>query len=149
MAIGSEKSGLDWIVDRWPESADIDQDSDPLRVVSLNTYEPSMGWFSRDMLLDNTVDSRIESTQELLYWWQVSLQETEELADSNSDIVASARTANFDATNLERLQRLELQSDYADLRSVLDVLCARCSLDQKLVRSVPLQEICKTNFQFS
>ncbi|GFG18213.1 telomere length regulation protein elg1 [Aspergillus udagawae] len=132
MAIGSEKSGLDWIVDRWPKSADIDQDSDPLRVVSLNTYEPSMGWFSRDMLLDNTLDSRIESTHELLCWWQVSLQEAEEMADSSSDIVASARTTNFDATNLERLQRLELQSDYADLRSVLDVLCARCSLDQKL-----------------
>ncbi|GIJ97984.1 hypothetical protein Aspvir_000092 [Aspergillus viridinutans] len=132
MAIGSEKSGLDWIVDRWPKSADMDQDSDPLRVVSLNTYEPAMGWFSRDMLLDNTLDSCIESTQELLYWWQVSLQEAEEMADSSSEIVSSAQTTNFEATNLERLQRLEVQSDYAELRSVLDVLCAQCSLDQKL-----------------
>ncbi|KAF7182877.1 hypothetical protein CNMCM7691_002621 [Aspergillus felis] len=132
MAIGSEKSGLDWIVDRWPKSADIDQDSDPLRVVSLNTYEPSMGWLSRDMLLHNTLDSRIESTQESLYWWQVSLQEAEEMADSSSEIVSSARTTNFDATNLEHLQRLEFQSDYADMRSVLDILCAGCSLDQKL-----------------
>jgi DNA polymerase III delta prime subunit len=132
MAIGSEKSGLDWIIDRWRKGAEIGQDSDRLRVVSLNTYEPSMGWFSRDMLLDNTLDSRIESTQELLHWWQVSLQETEEMADSSSEIVPMAGTTNFDATNLERLQRLELQSDYADLRSVLDVLCARCSLDQKL-----------------
>ncbi|RHZ73673.1 hypothetical protein CDV55_103770 [Aspergillus turcosus] len=132
MAVGSEKSGLDWIVDRWRKGTDIGQDSDPLRVISLNTYEPSMGWFSRDMLLDNTLDSRVESTQELLYWWQVSLQESEEMADSSSEVLSSTRTTNSDATNLERLQRLELQSDYADLRSVLDVLCARCSLDQKL-----------------
>lgn len=139
MAVGSEKSGLDWIVDRWRKGADIAQDSDPLRVISLNTYEPSMGWFSRDMLLDNTLDSRVELTQELLYWWQVSLQESEEMADSSSEIVSSTRTTNSDTTNLQCLQRLELQSDYADLRSVLDVLCARCSLDQKLVRSVSLE----------
>lgn len=132
MAIGSEKSGLDWIIDRWGKGAEIGQDSDPLRVVSLNTYEPSMGWFSRDMLLDNTLDSRIESTQELLHWWQISLQETEEMADSSFENVSSAGTTNFDHTNLEHLQRLKVQSDYADLRSVLDVLCARCSLDQKL-----------------
>jgi sorting nexin-8 len=148
MAIGSEKSGLDWIIDRWRKGAEIGQDSDRLRVVSLNTYEPSMGWFSRDMLLDNTLDSRIESTQELLHWWQVSLQETEEMADSSSEIVPMAGTTNFDATNLKRLQRLELQSDYADLRSVLDVLCARCSLDQKLVRSVDLEDNSQTNYQF-
>ncbi|RHZ48197.1 uncharacterized protein CDV56_104590 [Aspergillus thermomutatus] len=132
MAIGSEKSGLDWIVDRWQKGAAIDQNRDPLRVISLNTYEPSMGWFGRDMLLDNTLDSRIESTRELLYWWQVSLQESEEMADSSSEIVSSTRTTKSHATNFERLQGLELQSDYADLRSVLDVLCARCSLNQKL-----------------
>lgn len=148
MAIGSEKSGLDWIIDRWGKGAEIGQDSDPLRVVSLNTYEPSMGWFSRDMLLDNTLDSRIESTQELLHWWQISLQETEEMADSSFENVSSAGTTNFDHTNLEHLQRLKVQSDYADLRSVLDVLCARCSLDQKLVRCVGLEDNSKTNYQF-
>lgn len=146
MAVGSEKSGLDWIVDRWRKGAEMDQDSDSLRVISLNTYEPSMGWFSRDMLLDDTLDSRIESTQELLYWWQVSLQESEEMADSSSEIVSSARTTNSDATDLEHLQRLELQSDYADLRSVLDVLCARCSLDQKLVRSIYQEDNSKADF---
>ncbi|EAW14573.1 uncharacterized protein ACLA_076130 [Aspergillus clavatus NRRL 1] len=131
MAVGSEKSGLDWLIDRWPKGTDLDRNGDPLRVISLNTYRPFMGWFGRDVLLGDTLDSHIEVTKESLQWWQLSLQECDTQAESQFDTVSSPDNKPTVETS-ERLQRLRYRSDYADFRSDLDVLCPGCSLDAKL-----------------
>ncbi|KAE8166526.1 hypothetical protein BDV40DRAFT_296314 [Aspergillus tamarii] len=126
MAIGSEKSGLDWMVDRWPRGSDVDEDGFPLRVISVNSYEPFMGWFSRDMLLNKGLDSEVESQQEAFSWWDLSLQDAEKMPDTDLAHAAPA------ASNKERLDRLQYQSNLMDMRSSLDVLSLDCSLDLRL-----------------
>ncbi|KAE8371323.1 hypothetical protein BDV26DRAFT_134383 [Aspergillus bertholletiae] len=126
MAIGSEKSGLDWMIDRWPRGSDSDEDGHPLRVISVNSYEPFMGWFSRDMLLNNGLDSEVEWQQEAFSWWDVSLQDAERMSDTG---VVHATPA---VSNRERLDRLQYQSSLMDMRSALDILSLDCSLDLKL-----------------
>ena len=132
MAVGSEKSGLDWIVDRWPRGCDLDDEGNPLRVISLNTYEQFMGWFSRDMLMCGTLDSEIEPGQESLMWWQLSLQDAEEWSDI--DALAKSRPKGSREQQLEHLRRF---SDLMDSRSDLDILAADLSLDANQVTTIP------------
>ncbi|KAF5866407.1 hypothetical protein ETB97_011959 [Aspergillus alliaceus] len=127
MAIGSEKSGLDWIVDRWPRGSDVDEDGHPLRVISVNSYEPFMGWFSRDMLMNASLDSEVEFQQEAFSWWGLSLQDAERLSDMDSAMLPTPA-----ASNLERLDRLQHQSNLMNMRSTLDVLSRDCSIDLRL-----------------
>lgn len=134
MGIGSEKSGLDWIINRSPPGSDIDQHGDPLRVISLNAYQHFMGWFSRDMMLGNNLNSEIESIQESFYWWQLSIQNSENMTGS-SPLQASHTKPQPLASNPndERLKELRRASEYVDLRSDLDILCSSCSIGQEQV----------------
>ncbi|KAE8154707.1 hypothetical protein BDV25DRAFT_126366 [Aspergillus avenaceus] len=127
IAIGSEKSGLDWMIDRWPRGADLDEEGNPLRVISMNSYEPFMGWFSRDMLMIDNLDSEIEAQRETFSWWDLGLQDAERMTDPMSETHWVPAT-----TNLERLDRLQTQADLMDMRSVLDILSFDCSLDLKM-----------------
>ncbi|KAF7596776.1 hypothetical protein BBP40_000204 [Aspergillus hancockii] len=127
MAIGSEKSGLDWMIDRWPRGSDVDEEGHPLRVISVNSYEPFMGWFSRDMFLSNSLNSVVESQREAFSWWDVSPQDAEIIMDLDGVTQCSPATSR-----LERLDILKHQSDLMDMRSALDVLSSDCSLDFKL-----------------
>ncbi|KAH8429398.1 uncharacterized protein LDX57_007062 [Aspergillus melleus] len=128
MAVGSEKSGLDWLVDRWPPGVDLDEDGDPVRVLSLNTYEQFMGWFSRDMLMSTSSDHMVEPQQESLDWWQLSLQDSEWLSGLGKHSPQSAPSQS----NQERLNQLRHQDDLFDWRSDLDILGSGCSLDHRL-----------------
>lgn len=127
MAIGSKKSGLDWMMDRWPPGRDCDENGDTLRVLSLNTYQQYMGWFGRDMLLDGTMDSEVESQRESLDWWERSIQDSENMAFSSSHTLSPAKSKH------EQLEQLQYESEYADMRSALDLLCTGCSVDTRLV----------------
>ena len=132
MGIGSKKSGLDWMIDRWPPGRDLDQNRDPLRVLSLNTYQPFMGWFGRDMLIDDTLETEVELQQESLDWWQLSIQDSETMAFSNSRTKSEPQLSE---SKQEQLEKLRYESEYADMRSVLDTLCTGCPVDPKLVGS--------------
>lgn len=134
MAIGSNKSGLDWMMDRWPPGADRDQSGDTLRVLSLNTYQQYMGWFSRDMLLDSTLESEVESQQESLHWWERSIQDSESMAFSSSHLVPGLSVPESEH---EQLEQLRYESEYADMRSALDILCTGCPVDSRLVGFYP------------
>ncbi|RAL14798.1 uncharacterized protein BO97DRAFT_364131 [Aspergillus homomorphus CBS 101889] len=133
MAIGSEKSGLDWILDRWPRGLDLDPHGDPLRVLSLNAYEPFMGWLGRDMLQSNGPDKEIEPRLESLGWWGISMQEMRIMEDSRHPDTPSLSSKQFQAmSNVERLKQLQQKSNFAAMQSDLDLLCSRCSIDMKL-----------------
>ena len=132
MALGSEKSGIDWLIDRWPQGADLDAEGYPLRVVSLNTYQRYMGWFSRDMLMDHTLDGEVETQQEALSWWRLSVQDSETM-EMHRDRSGAAPTS----TRAEQHEQLRHFSDMADMRSVMDLLSTDCPLDPKMVR-IPL-----------
>lgn len=135
MGVGSEKSGLDWIINRWPRGSDVDERGDTLRALSLNTYERFMGWFNRDMVLNSSPLSReAELNQESLHWWQLSVQDSDTMAylaepESSRPQLESCTSQS----NHEQLDTICREYDYADMRSVLDVLCANCSLDLKKV----------------
>ncbi|PYH96946.1 hypothetical protein BO71DRAFT_319699 [Aspergillus ellipticus CBS 707.79] len=129
MAVGSEKSGLDWLIDRWPPGSDLDKNGDPVRVLSLNTYEPHMGWFSRDMLMCGDTEGAMESQHELLHWWQLSPQDSESIAQSRQS--GSQSKPNPAMSNLERLDKIRKESELMDMRSTLDLLCSPCSVDPK------------------
>ncbi|OJJ97471.1 hypothetical protein ASPACDRAFT_53683 [Aspergillus aculeatus ATCC 16872] len=151
MAIGSEKSGLDWILDRWPRGLDLDPNGDPLRVLSLNAYEPFMGWFGRDMLQSHGPDSEIEPRLESLAWWRLSMQETQTMNTlRQSDSYHSGTKPVNAMSNADHLETLLQKSKFADLQSDLDLLCSRCSLDMKLdtldPSIPPLPEKQRTNY---
>ncbi|KAF9892405.1 hypothetical protein FE257_001513 [Aspergillus nanangensis] len=127
MAVGSEKSGLDWIIDRWPRGCDLDEDGNRLRVISLNTYERYMGWFSRDIILSDRLDGEVEPERESLAWWQLSLQDSEQM--SNIDRVISPTE---DSSKERQLKELRHFSDLMDSRSALDILSIDCPLDHRM-----------------
>ncbi|KAL5332586.1 hypothetical protein BJX70DRAFT_392887 [Aspergillus crustosus] len=138
IAVGSEKSGLDWIIDRWPEGIDLDSNGDKLRVLSMDTYQDYMGWLSRDILLDTKSPTKAELQEEALQWWQLSLQEAESLEDSQHQPLWELSP---ESTKLQALDCLQKQSEYMDSRSVLDHLATACSLDPRrdaIDTSVPL-----------
>ncbi|KAL2826610.1 hypothetical protein BDW59DRAFT_160801 [Aspergillus cavernicola] len=128
IAVGSEKSGLDWIIDRWPRGVDLDSNGDQLRVLSMDTYQEYMGWFSRDMLMSNGLATEAELQEEALHWWQISLQEADSMEDLRQQPSAEASPA---ASKLELLDNLRCQSDYMDSRSVFDILAAPCCPDAR------------------
>ncbi|KAL3444992.1 hypothetical protein BJX65DRAFT_297288 [Aspergillus insuetus] len=128
IAIGSEKSGLDWLIDRWPLGADLDESGDKLRVLSKDTYREYMGWLSRDMLIAGGSSATSELQEETLNWWDLSLQNADTTEDSRHQFWASP---NPGASRLELLDSLHHQSEHMDFRSDLDVLGTSCSLDAR------------------
>ncbi|KAL2864433.1 sorting nexin Mvp1 [Aspergillus lucknowensis] len=128
VAVGSEKSGLDWMINRWPIGADLDPNGEKLRVLSRDTYRDHMGWFSRDILMSNGPTAKAELQEEMLHWWGVSPQD----ADSMEDLWhQSCAEPSVDASKLELVDNLRYRSDQAELRSVLDALAASCSSDAR------------------
>ncbi|KAL2851573.1 hypothetical protein BJY01DRAFT_232844 [Aspergillus pseudoustus] len=147
IAVGSEKSGLDWLLLRWPQGADVDESGDKLRVLSTDTYRDYMGWLSRDMLISDGPSTMAELQEEALQWWDLSLQD----ANSTEDIPYKSWTnQNTGVSKLELLDDLRHQSEHMELRSVLDVLATPCSFDARkdnIDTSIPpLSEKQKLNY---
>lgn len=132
MAVGSEKSGLDWLLDRWPQGKDLDQNGDKLRMLSTNTYDDHMGWFSRDVSVSPGLTTEAELKQEAFHWWHLGLQEADAMEDSRLSLPVPCSPA----LKLERLENLCYHSDYMDARSAMDILAAPCSLDARNVGSL-------------
>ncbi|KAL3473951.1 hypothetical protein BJX99DRAFT_248545 [Aspergillus californicus] len=126
LGVGSEKSGLDWIVDRWPRGIDLDSNGHKLRVLSMDTYRDCMGWFSRDISVNSGLSIEAELQKEALHWWQLGLQGANSMEDSDHLSLAEPRP---DASKFERLDSLRNQSEYMEAMSVFDVLAAGCSMD--------------------
>lgn len=82
------------------------------------------------MVLDDTIDSEVEVQEESLHWWQLSIQDSETMKSSDSQSVHAQSLAKSEH---EQLEKLRYESDYAEMRSALDVLCTGCSVDPKLV----------------
>ncbi|KAJ5674528.1 uncharacterized protein N7477_004462 [Penicillium maclennaniae] len=128
IGVGSEKAGLDWILSLWPPEANVDQNGDRVRVLSLNTYEPYMGWFNRDILLEqDPLESETETLQNTLHWWRLGIQETEDAA-RGSIMETLPHDLYQSRSKTEQLDLLSREADYLEMRSSLDLLCSKCSL---------------------
>ncbi|KAL4742433.1 hypothetical protein BDV11DRAFT_202733 [Aspergillus similis] len=147
MAVGSEKSGLDWMIDRWPQGVDLDSNGDKLRMLSTDTYDNYMGWFSRDIMISPGLATESELREEAWHWWHLSLQEADIMEDSQ---LQSSWVPKTIVSKVEHLESLRSQYEYMESRSVLDVLAAPCSLDARMdaidTSIPPISEKQKLNF---
>ena len=139
IGVGSEKAGLDWILPQWPPGANVDQNGDRVRVLSLNTYEPYMGWFNRDCFLEEgPLEKETDALKNSFHWWDLDIQESEDAAGfSKAELVSFDQSRS--KSKLEQLQLLNHEANYAEMRSSLDLLCFGCPLDMAQV-SDPLSE---------
>lgn len=137
MAVGSEKSGLDWMVDRYPPGCDIDSHGDTLRAISLHTYQRFMGWFNRDTIIDkDEPNTEMELMSESQTWWQLSIQDSEEMVDPSSFKLDEPQMEHIeDKANFISLGSLRRIDNATEMRSALDILCCRCSLQPNEVSS--------------
>ncbi|KAJ5785335.1 uncharacterized protein N7503_010547 [Penicillium pulvis] len=126
VGVGSDKAGLDWILPSWPPQNNVDQDGERLRVLSLNTYEPYMGWFNRDLFLtESPLEKEAEALRNTSHWWRLGLQDIEDASGcSHAELLSSDRFAS--KSKLEKLELLSQESDYLEMRSSLDILCSGC-----------------------
>jgi len=129
IGVGSEKAGLDWILSLWPPEANLDRNGDRVRVLSLNTYEPYMGWFNRDVLLGHDpLENETETLQNTFHWWRLGIQDSEDAARGSA-----TETMPYDQyrlrSKMEQLDLMNREADYLDMRSSLDLLCSECPLD--------------------
>lgn len=135
MAVGSRKSGIDWILDRWPKGSDVDSNGDRMKVISLHTYQQCMGWFNRDILL---VDKSLGKESELLLegrnWWGLNF-DTDSGCRSPLDY-SEPTAANRSQSRLESIQDAMI---LADNISAFDTLSHNWSLDPNEVSLIPGQ----------
>ncbi|KAJ5690729.1 hypothetical protein N7462_005121 [Penicillium macrosclerotiorum] len=150
MAVGSQKAGLDWILPIWPPGANVDQNSERLRVLSLNTYESYMGWFNRDTFLDKeSLPKETEALENTFHWWRLSIQDAEDAAGAS--VAESLLPDQYNSmSKLEKLDILSQEADYLETRSVLDILCTGCPMEMSkdiVDRSAPpLPESHRSNY---
>lgn len=140
MGVGSKKAGLDWIHSIWPPEANVDRNGDRLRVLSLNTYEPYMGWFNRDLLLeDDELSQQTETLRNTFHWWRLGIQDADDASGrSDAELVSSDQFQS--RTTAEQLKLLSREADYLDLRSSLDILSSACPMDMFNVSIPPNHE---------
>jgi hypothetical protein len=129
IGVGSEKAGLDWILSLWPPEANLDQNGDRVRVLSLNTYEPYMGWFNRDLLLEkDPLENEVETLQNTFHWWRLGIQDSEDAA--RGSVTGTIPHDQYRSrSKIERLDLMSREADYLEMRSSLDLLCSECPLD--------------------
>jgi DNA polymerase III delta prime subunit len=129
IGVGSDKAGLDWILPTWPPERNTDENGDRMRVLSLNTYDSYMGWFNRDLLLgEDSEGKETEALKNTLHWWRLGIQDSEDAAGFSE--VEKLPPDDFHAkSRMEKLDILDREMDYLDMRSSLDILSSRCQLD--------------------
>uniref|UniRef100_A0A093VMS9 Telomere length regulation protein elg1 n=1 Tax=Talaromyces marneffei PM1 TaxID=1077442 RepID=A0A093VMS9_TALMA len=123
MAVGSQKSGIDWILDRWPAGSDVDAHGNKLKVISLHTYQCCMGWFNRDMsLVDKSLIKDSELLLEGLNWWQLDF-------DTDNEDGWWSHYLSRPAEDHRRIDSLQDVMTMAENHSAFDVLSRHWSLD--------------------
>ncbi|OQD90998.1 hypothetical protein PENANT_c001G10339 [Penicillium antarcticum] len=150
MGVGSEKSGLDWLLPAWPPESNVDFSGDRVRVLSLNTYERFMGWFNRDLLMnEDSLGKEAEINRNTFHWWGLGLQESEDMG-GRSEVELMPPTEFQSSSKTAQLDMLCRESDYYEMRSSLDILCSSCSIDMNNdgidISAPPLPERHRSNF---
>ncbi|KAK2754589.1 hypothetical protein FQN54_006990 [Arachnomyces sp. PD_36] len=122
MALGSEKSGIDWMIGNFRRPMNLD---DRPRVISKNTYLSGMGWYGRDMACypGNQAARDITMLSQCVEQWPLEVMDWQgpkpvsrtDVERDDSDIEAQRRG--------NRLAALQCDSEFTDMQSMLDLLC--------------------------
>ncbi|KAL1961192.1 hypothetical protein VTO42DRAFT_3137 [Malbranchea cinnamomea] len=113
MAVGSKKSGLDWLINR-PRISTESPDGDSHRAVSSDTYTHGMGWYGQDTAASepDSLKRKSRLLMDCLEQWNIGL------SDWHEDKESQAFPKLF-----SRLDALIHASDIADVKSDLDLMC--------------------------
>lgn len=131
--IGSDKWGLDWMIDRYPVGCDFGLDGHPLRAISVDTYNAGQGWISQNTaaMSRNATTSDGESAELSTMIQDLNL--------SNEDLVTNPSTyiypSECDGVFLDEFAFI------ADCLSSLDIACQgimRSGLHTRLDQSHPM-----------
>lgn len=110
MAVGSKKSGLDWIVLQR-------QSAQESKVISNGTYIRGMDWYNQDTATEecNYLKRNSQVMMECMFQWNIGSMEWEETTMRRRGMPATVKS-------LGQLNALQSLSDAADARSSLDIM---------------------------
>ncbi|KAK8123596.1 hypothetical protein PG999_003514 [Apiospora kogelbergensis] len=118
IGIGDLRGGFGWRLHKGVEDVKPDNER-KVRVVSTNTYEPGMGWLSRDPLLESCAYRTVEEEAQQQLWDGWSL-------DYGDLVYPSTRESSSpEGSRAQRLAELEAVDAFSDMLSAADI----CSSD--------------------
>ncbi|KAK8108803.1 ATPase family AAA domain-containing protein 5 [Apiospora sp. TS-2023a] len=116
IGIGDLRGGFGWFLHKGVEDMRPESEG-KVRVVSTNTYEPGMGWLSRDPLLESCAFRTIEEEAQQQLWDGWCLDYGDLMLPSKSETNSQVES------RAKRLAELETVDDFADMLSAAD-LCS-------------------------
>ncbi|KAG9841960.1 P-loop containing nucleoside triphosphate hydrolase protein, partial [Aureobasidium melanogenum] len=117
MGIGDPRGGLSWIYPRWPVGSGLDENGQPIRVFSENSYQAGMGFVAHEtnFSLEGTQDD--ELLKETWEGWNIDPRE-ELFAE-----VTSTPSVSDQLDSRSRIAALKQFSSLSDSLSDMDVFC--------------------------
>lgn len=118
MGVGDPRGGLGWIYQRWPAGSGIDENGQPIRVVSENTYQAGMGFLAHEtnFSIEGPLDD--ELLKESWEGWDIDPRD-KLFAEVANDRVTSQV---LDDTQ-SRMTALKQYSSFSDTLSDTDMFC--------------------------
>lgn len=120
IGVGDVQGGFNWFYPRWPKGSDIDEEGHAIRVVSQDTYQPGMGWLSRDSAINNlsSQSCQEELRRQVFQHWSLDAYEL----GSNCGFSSWATAAtNQRLSKKERLTLLEAVDSFSSFASDADI----------------------------
>jgi DNA polymerase III delta prime subunit len=102
IGVGDRRGGFDWFYPRWPKGVDLDENNEVVRVVSEDTYQLGIGWFGRDMIVDQHTSVEEEIIQQSWDLWSLDAGQWQDSSDF------SGWTSSLDKATAEPRSRLEV-----------------------------------------
>ncbi|KAG9590259.1 P-loop containing nucleoside triphosphate hydrolase protein, partial [Aureobasidium melanogenum] len=117
MGVGDPRGGLSWIYPRWPVGSGLDENGQPIRVFSENSYQAGMGFVAHEtsFSLEGTQDD--ELLKETWEGWNIDPRE-ELFAE-----VTSTYSVSEQLDSQSRMTALKQFSGLSDSLSDMDVFC--------------------------
>ncbi|KAJ4149910.1 hypothetical protein LMH87_010684 [Akanthomyces muscarius] len=123
IGVGDRRGGHDWFYLRWPQGIDLDKQGQAVRVISENTYEPGMGWLSRDRIIaaPDTPAMEREAAEQAWHFWHQDLGDWHVSKDLKT--LAAVLPAEI-PNRRQRIRVLDAYTEYYDSLSSADICAA-------------------------
>ena len=124
MALGSEKSGIDWMLGNFGRSTTLNKRP---RVISKNTYLSGMGWYSRDMVCSqgDQTQRNVALMRECVDQWPPETMDCQDTKAATTGAQGSNTSGILDPdSSRSRVKALREKSELTDMQSMLDLVCS-------------------------